>query len=103
MKCNECKFCVLEDYGYSNYTVEGTDADCLLDMNPFYPADNWYGDAEAHDFANVCPRFKEGNPIEIDVDHENGHIINYAHDGEVYAMLERDYMWKKLKEGAEND
>ncbi len=86
----------MEDYGYSNYTVEGTNADCLLDMNPYFPTDNWYGDADAHDFANVCPRFKEGDPIEVDVDHDQGHLINYAYDGEVKEMLERQLMWETL-------
>lgn len=98
MKCDDCKFCVLEDYGYSNWTVEGTDANCLLHMNPWFPVDRGWETAEELDFANICPRFKEGEPMHIDVDHENGHIIHYAHDSEVYTMLERDYMWEKLSE-----
>jgi hypothetical protein len=96
MKCNECKWCVLEDYGYSNYTVEGTNAECLLDMNPAFPVDMGWGLTEEIDFANVCPRFKEGAPIEVDVDHDNGHLINYAYDGEVKEMLERKLMWETL-------
>lgn len=98
MKCTECKFCLLEDYGYSNYTVEGTDASCLLELNPDFPVDNWYGESPAHDFANVCPRFKEGNPVEIDVECESGHILNYVCDGEVYSIIERQVMWDRLKE-----
>lgn len=98
MKCVECKFCVLEDYGYSNYTVEGTNADCILNLNPQFPADNWYGEAEAHDFANVCPRFKEGGAIEIDVDHEAGHMLNYTDDPEVREVIEKQLMWGILNE-----
>lgn len=98
MKCADCKFCLLEDYGYSNWTVEGTNANCLLDMNPGFPTDNWYGDAEEHDFANVCPRFKEGEPTHVDVENENGSLLNYAQDHEVYAMLEKQEMWRVLKE-----
>ena len=103
MKCNECKFCVLEDYGYSNYTVEGTNANCLLDLNPDFPTDNWYGDAEAHDFANVCPRFKEGYATHVDVESENGTLLNYAQDDEVYAILEKQEMWRALSEGADRE
>ena len=96
MKCNECKFCVLEDYGYSNYTVEGTNADCFLNLNAGFPTDNWYGDAEAHDFANVCPRFVKGDPIEIDVDHDQGRMLNYVDDPQIREMLEKQLMWETL-------
>lgn len=96
MKCNECKFCVLEDYGYSNWTVEGTNADCLLEMNPKLPDDQGWGTSDSLDFANVCPRFKEGDPIHVDVDHEQGRLLNYAYDGEVKEMLERKLVWETL-------
>ena len=98
MKCVECKFCKLEDYGYSNYTVEGTNADCILNLNPKFPIDNWYGEAEAHDFANVCPRYVKGDPIEIDVDHDSGHILNYVDDPEVREVIEKEIMWEALSE-----
>lgn len=102
MKCVECKFCILEDYGYSNYTVEGTNADCLLNLNPNFPVDNWYGGAKAHEFANTCLQFKAGEPIEIDVDHEAGHILNYVSDPEVILLvkvrelIEKEVMWEAL-------
>lgn len=96
MKCIDCKFCILEDYGYSNWTVEGTNANCLLELNPGYPTDSWYGEAEEHDFANVCPRFKEGPAIEVDVENEQGDLYHYAQDPEVKEILEKDYLWKLL-------
>lgn len=43
-KCDECKFAELRDYGYSEYTVEGTEVLCLLDLNPDLPCDRWYGE-----------------------------------------------------------
>ena len=97
MKCDECKWCVLEDYGYSNYTVEGTGADCLLDLNPDLPADHRWGEASALAFANVCPRFKEGNPLLVDVE-TDGNLINYTNDTEVIEFLEKQLMWKVLKD-----
>lgn len=96
MKCDDCKFCILEDYGYSNYTVEGTTADCLFGLNPDFPVDNFYGNIPEHDFANICPRFKIGKPIEIDCDHEKGHILNYTDDPEIREILEKELMWKTL-------
>jgi hypothetical protein len=98
MICTDCKFCVLHDTGYSNYTVEGTDADCLLDMNPDFPADSFYETAEQLDFANVCPRFKEGSGIHVDVDNEDGSLLNYTDDEEVKAILEKQIMWEVLND-----
>lgn len=97
MKCDECKWCALRDHGYSNYTVEGTIAECLLDMNPGLPDDHRWGEASVLDFANVCPRFKEGSPLNVDVDQDRGHIINYASDEEVVEYLSKLYMWEILQ------
>lgn len=97
MKCDDCKFCVLEDYGYSNYTVEGTNADCILEMNPWFPDDHRWGESDSMAFANVCPRFKEGGAIEIDVDRESGHILNYTDDPEVVDILEKERLMEILK------
>ena len=98
MKCVECKFCVVEDYGYSNWTVEGSDARCLLELSPFLPADNRWGEAEELDFANICPRYTAGDPVEIDVDHESGNILNYATDPEVRELIEKELLWEALSE-----
>lgn len=40
MKCTECKFCIMHDTGYSNYTVEGTDVDCIINLNPAFRLTN---------------------------------------------------------------
>ena len=96
MKCDNCKFCLIEDYGYSNWTVEGSNADCILELNPKFPVDRGYGTAEELDFANVCPRFVEGDPVHVDVEHDNGKLINYAYDGEVKEILSRKLMWETL-------
>lgn len=36
--CLGCKFLIQRDDGYSNWTVEDTEAHCLLSMNPHLPA-----------------------------------------------------------------
>jgi hypothetical protein len=96
MKCVECKFCVLEDYGYSNWTVEGTNADCYLNLNPGFPVDNYYGATPEHKFADSCLRYSKGEPIEIDCDHEQGHMLNYVDDPEVREVIEKRLVWEAL-------
>ena len=68
--CNNCRFSVLEDNGYSNWTVEGTDVSCLLNLNDKLPCDNFYGADPILKFAETCPSFQAGNQIHIDVEHE---------------------------------
>lgn len=96
MKCTECKFCIMRDNGYSNYTVEGTDVDCIINLNPAFPVDKWYNTAEDLDFANVCPRFKEGEGIHVDVDHKEGTLLKYTDDAELKEIIEKQMMWKAL-------
>ena len=45
--CSDCKHSVLVDYGYSNYTVEGTNVYCIKKLHPNPGFDNWYGDPSA--------------------------------------------------------
>ena len=35
--CLRCKWLITRDTGYSNYTVEDTDAHCIMDRNPKLP------------------------------------------------------------------
>jgi len=69
-KCTNCDYCVLIDEGYSNYTVEGTTAHCLLDKNPGFPVDIFYEEEDALNFAEGCESFSEGQPVSIDVDRD---------------------------------
>lgn len=96
--CNECKWCLLEDYGYSNYTVEGTEASCLLQLNPSLPADHRWGEASQLKYAAECPRFAAGDPVHVDVDHENGSLLNYVDDAEVRELVEKQVMWESLSD-----
>lgn len=76
--CTTCVLCFREDYGYSNYTVEGTTLHCLAGLNPALDGqdENPWRDmtpelAAALDVALACPRYREGAPATLDVDHEN--------------------------------
>jgi len=63
--CRGCTFCLEKEYGYSNYTVEGTDYVCMLEsFNGFRPK---YDGQNAH----ICSFFKEGESWHIDVDRQN--------------------------------
>lgn len=86
--CQDCKFCINEDYGYSNWTTEGTISDCLLHLNENYPCDRWYGHNPVHDCADECQQFTDGDCVEVDVDYENGELVNYSNDPEVIQLLE---------------
>ena len=75
--CEGCRWCFLEDYGYSNYTTEGTQVFCLQSRHPsglggfdrFY-AEDLGGEPNPIYFAEQCSSFEKGTPIECDVDKE---------------------------------
>ena len=86
-KCNSCKYAIEVDYGYSNYTVEGTTVDCLLHLNPKFPEDRFYGLEPYLLFANECKSFSKGDPVGIDCDQEDGSLENYSNDPEIKNLL----------------
>lgn len=81
--CTMCVLCLREDYGYSNYTVEGTTLECLAGLNPEMSGKDAqdtrhrWNEAEFDalapilDVAKTCPRFREGAPATLDVDKED--------------------------------
>lgn len=71
MSCNDCQFAFFADYGYSNYTVEGTDFFCTIGRHPKDGFDRFYGEDNRLDFAKECKCFVRGAPITMDVDHED--------------------------------
>lgn len=76
--CNGCKYAVMVNYGYSNWTVEGTNLYCAKKLHPHDGFDHWYGESEHNKFAEQCEGFTSGTPIIIDV------------DGEAYDALSAD-------------
>lgn len=68
MKCIECRYCISTDYGYSNYTVEGTTCDCLLDLNPGFPKDRFWGEEPILDYANQCSSYTQGDGLFFNVE-----------------------------------
>ena len=87
--CDNCKYCILEDTGYSNYTVEGTTVSCLLNHNPNFPKDYWYGEEPTLAFATKCPQFTPGEGPQIDVERTLGDIANYSDDPEIKQLLQK--------------
>lgn len=81
--CDACKYCYYQDYGYSNYTVEGTEANC--------PKDRFYGVHPALKYAESCCGFAPGHPVDVDVDHDDGDLENYSDDPEVKELLRNFY------------
>lgn len=68
--CEQCRYSLLEDDGYSNFTVEGTTFLCLKRLHPEKEGfDRWYGGDKRLEFAEQCPGFTEGEGVHVDVDH----------------------------------
>ena len=69
-RCDHCRFAVLVDTGYSNWTVMGTDLFCSKRLHPEDGFDIFYGVDEKLKFAVSCDAFEGGDPLMIDCDHE---------------------------------
>ena len=69
--CTDCAYAVMDDFGYSNYTVEGTTFYCGLKLHPEDGFDRWYGEDKRLGFADECKDYKKGDCVWIDVDAES--------------------------------
>lgn len=92
--CEKCKHCVLQDEGYSNYTVEGTTVDCAVKAHPDVPFDRWYGDDGRLRYAIWCDKFDEGLPLEFDVDGDWLSYVTTPNDDESADWLRRAVVYK---------
>lgn len=68
--CAQCKYSIMTDYGYSNYTVEGTTFSCARRLHPLGEFDRFYGENPKLNYANECVSFVEGDGMDQDVDGE---------------------------------
>lgn len=74
--CLGCKFLYRQDRGYSNWTVEETEALCAHDANPNLPANepwDWTtggGDNWPKTNRSRCVRYSAGKQVGLDVDGE---------------------------------
>lgn len=84
--CKNCKFAVLEDNGYSNYTVMGTDFHCAKNAHPEKTFDIFYWEAPEFKKHTSCSEFSAGSPIEIDVERD---VLVYfsPEEKEIYNMV----------------
>ena len=93
MKCDECRYGLAEDYGYSNYTVEGTYFYCLKNLHPNDGFDMWYGEDTNLNYAQKCSSFSKGNNVRVDVDKEETWdsseegLAVYSSDPEIKELL----------------
>ena len=88
-KCIDCKYCIQEHYGYSNYTVEGTSVNCLLNLNPKFPVDRGYGLEPDLAYAEECTKFCAGGSVQVDCDQDDGALENYSDDAEIKELLRK--------------
>lgn len=69
--CDNCKYAIYEDYGYSNYTVEGTEFQCGKKAHPEGAFDRFYRENPSLNFGAQCEFHEAGEPISMDVEHED--------------------------------
>jgi len=70
-KCDDCKYAVFTDEGYSNWTVENTVFVCAKHVHPDGSFDRWYGENDKLNYAEMCPEFSYGESVVMDVEKEN--------------------------------
>ena len=86
--CGDCRFACFVDYGYSNYTIEGTEFYCAKKAHPDGHFDRFYNEDKRLNFAAKCKKFKAGKCIEMDVEEEG--LSDLTPDQtEIYKNLER--------------
>jgi hypothetical protein len=88
--CRRCRWHMWEEYGYSNYTVEGSYFHCLKKLHPEDGFDEFYGEDPRLDFAQTCGSFQVGEGVQLDCDREeekDADLSAYTKDPEVAAAL----------------
>jgi hypothetical protein len=90
-RCNNCKFFMTQDDGYSSYTVSNTTVYCLKDKNEYFPCEESYSweredspDYKQLQVAETCQFYKEdtnGQSLRFDVDEDV--TINDCKDEEI--------------------
>lgn len=74
-RCYNCKFYYRHNRGYSNYTVEETEVNCLRNKNKFlhYTPEGYAWEADDHAYMRVaesCDGYVFGEPLTVDCDEE---------------------------------
>jgi hypothetical protein len=85
--CDACRFCVEQDEGYSNYTVEGVTIKCAKGLHPDGDFDRWYGEDKRLNAVVDCSGYVEGEPLDLDVEGYNLYELN-PEEQEVYDLLQ---------------
>lgn len=74
--CGGCKFAVMQDHGWSNYSAEGAEFFCSKQVHPEDGFDSFYSASPRLAFAADCTLFEAGFPINMDVDGEAAADLN---------------------------
>ena len=92
LRCTDCRYCLGQDNGYSNFTVEGTEYECLLGMGVEFPVDEWGDGGLKLESAENCNKFSEGNYVWVDVERGDGDLENYSQDPEIKELLKKSQL-----------
>ena len=87
--CFDCNFAVLQDYGYSNYTVEGTTFRCAKKAHPQGECEHTFDDDPWATFADKCDSFESGCCIRLDVEGEQETLLS-DEEKAIMELLRKD-------------
>jgi hypothetical protein len=82
-----CKFAIHADFGYSDYTTEGTTLFCAKKLHPAGDFDQFYGEDLRMHFAIDCSGFEEGEGPCVSVERSNVDELT-EEQRKIYAMRE---------------
>lgn len=85
--CDDCRFNVCQEGGYSNYTVEGSTFICAKKAHPAGEFDRFYGEDKRLQYGADCPSFEAGEGLTIWV--EGGHEDFTPEQQEVYELWQK--------------
>ena len=88
-RCDLCVHALLWDYGYSDYTVEGTNVICMQKLHPDPEFDRFYGPAAKLKFAEQCPQFAPGQVDYLNVDYDDELVNQLSEEGQAFVRVER--------------
>jgi len=94
LTCKLCKYSLVEQFGYSNYTVTGEELNCLINKNPFAPIDTFYGETEGEQYANECSSYEEGDGIFFGPEDD---------EDEWWLTAEQKILLEKFRAGVDSD
>jgi hypothetical protein len=79
LNCTQCHWCVLEYYGYSDYTITNIDFTCLKTERSLSDVEGWQyrKDKAAYmGYSAKCPLFQKGYAVAVQVEDSYQEVVD---------------------------